>query len=242
MVKQKNKSNAEYIFNFEDDNYLFPPNEISSKNWSDYEVPMAWSVNDEILFKFFVPKKSGLYALYSSNPKIINIDNFEILPNFGDFWNGKNFESKNQNPPISEKILDIQPFDDSFNYLIPFAFLINDEVSYIVRVKKYTPFWYIFDNDPKIINLLETDERFQNINFIGPEAVWIRNEFNTLFQMENISLKFKLNEKKLSKKEQEEAVKIDGFNSSWSKNYSLENPENQNLQWVQIEREKLKND
>lgn len=240
MVKQKNKSNAEYIFNFESDNYLFPPEEISSENWSDYEVPMAWSVNEEILFKFFVPKRSGMYALYSSNPKIINGNNFEILPSFGDFWNGKSFEKRNKKCPIPEEILNLHPHDDSFNYLIPFIFLIDNEVSYIVRVKKYTPFWYIFDNNPQIINLLETDERFQNINFIGPEAIWLRNEFNTLAQMEYIALKFKLNEKKLSKTEQDEMVKIDGFNSSWQKEYSLEDPKKQNLEWVEIEKEKNK--
>jgi hypothetical protein len=145
VVLQKNISNAEHIY----------------QNNSEYSfgkmIPFAFVVDNKIVFKISAYENSGLGSLYLSDPKIINIDHLEYLPNLGDIWNGNSFKKGDGEHFLNEEEIQ-HPFDGYPELLTPFAFLVNNKVAQVIRVKPGTNIEKIFNSNPKIVNLLENND------------------------------------------------------------------------------------
>lgn len=145
MAIQKNISNAEHIYQNID---LYSSGKI---------IPFGFIVDNKIVLKVSAPENSGLGSLYLSNPKIINIDHLEYLPDLGDIWNGNSFEKGNKEHFLNEKEIE-HPFEENPELLTPFAFLVNNKVAYVIRVIPNSKMKEILDKDPKIVNLLENND------------------------------------------------------------------------------------
>jgi hypothetical protein len=153
MVKQKNISNAEHIAQQE-------PMEMIDM------VPFAFIVDNEVVNRGSVPRNSKLYDIYNNDPKILNINHLEYLPNLNDEYVDGFFIHTEETSFVDPKT-QYHPFDFNPEDLIPFVFLIDNKVKQVVRVGEGSMFEAVFNSDPKIMNVEEYENAFFGAKWNG---------------------------------------------------------------------------